>query len=75
TSLGSITQNLHSKLSSMGHIFQGLLSNVQGHLCNERHMGHVDTSYSPYTSGKNILQKKLSCQLLGKYKQVITKLS
>ncbi|XP_023415104.1 leukemia inhibitory factor-like [Loxodonta africana] len=86
TSLGSIIQdqktlnpedrNLHSQLDSIVDTLEGLLSNVFCHLCNEYQVGQVDVYYSPYTSAKDIFKKKkLGCQLLGKYEQVIAELA
>ncbi|KAM9622459.1 leukemia inhibitory factor-like [Trichechus inunguis] len=69
-------QNLHSKLSSTADTIWRLLSNVLYHLCNEYNVGHVDTSFGPNISGKDVFhKKKLSCHLLFKYKQVIDELA
>ncbi|KAM9622460.1 leukemia inhibitory factor-like [Trichechus inunguis] len=69
-------QNLHSKLSSTADTVRGLLNNVLCHLCNEYNMGHVDMSFGPDISGNDIFhKKKLGCQCLFNYKQVIAELT
>ncbi|KAM9621922.1 leukemia inhibitory factor-like [Trichechus inunguis] len=71
-SLNPQDQNLHSKLNFTAAIMQKLLSNILCLLSKKYQVGHVDASYDPNTSGKDVFQKKLpGCHLLFKYKQVI----
>ncbi|XP_010597048.1 leukemia inhibitory factor-like [Loxodonta africana] len=84
TSLGNITRdqkslnpqdrNLHGQLDFVATIMQQLQSNVLCLLYKDK-VDHVGECYGPNTLGKTFFQKKrLGCQVLFKYKQVITEL-
>ncbi|XP_007946191.1 leukemia inhibitory factor [Orycteropus afer afer] len=74
-SLNPYDQDLHSNLNSTVGNLQGLLNHVLCHLCKTYQVGHVDVVPVPDTSGMNTFQqKRLGCQLLAKYKQVIVEL-
>ncbi|XP_049721427.1 leukemia inhibitory factor-like [Elephas maximus indicus] len=65
-------QNLHSKLKSTMDILPGLLSNVLCRLCSKNNMRLTDTIYGLNISQENVFhKKKLGCELLLKYTQLI----
>ncbi|KAM9622449.1 leukemia inhibitory factor-like [Trichechus inunguis] len=69
-------QNLHSKLNSTADTFRGLLSNVLCRLCDNYNVRLTDMINGLNTSEEDVFQKKrLGCQLLFKYKQVIAELA
>ncbi|KAM9622450.1 leukemia inhibitory factor-like [Trichechus inunguis] len=69
-------QNLHSKLNSTADTFRGVLSNVLCRLCDNYNVRLTDMINGLNTSEEDVFQKKrLGCQLLFKYKQVIAELA
>ncbi|KAM9194491.1 leukemia inhibitory factor-like [Dugong dugon] len=69
-------QNLHSKLNSTADTVRGILSNVLCRLCDTYNVRLTDVINGLNTSEQYVFQKKrLGCQLLFKYKQVIADLA
>ncbi|KAM9622448.1 leukemia inhibitory factor-like [Trichechus inunguis] len=69
-------QKLHSKLDSTVDTVRGLLSNVLCRLCDNYNVRLTDVINGLNTSEEDVFQKKrLGCQLLFKYKQVIAELA
>uniref|UniRef100_F7EY27 Leukemia inhibitory factor n=2 Tax=Ornithorhynchus anatinus TaxID=9258 RepID=F7EY27_ORNAN len=66
--------SLRGNLTVTTAILRGLLNNLTCQLCNRFQVFHVDVTYGSYSREKDQFEKrKLGCQLLGKYKEVIAK--
>ncbi|XP_063171858.1 leukemia inhibitory factor [Candoia aspera] len=81
-SLGNITSDqeiLHSdkedllrRLRNTTNNTSGLLANLTCLLCSEYKVDHVDVTYGSSSSSDNFEKKRQGCQILRKYKRVIS---